>query len=159
MMMTAMPTMTMMMVAFCQLSVLARQNLPQQAGAPALHVPDTLFITMELIYMISSLNPASMYMLLQSSPRPHFRIMLCFSCFRGACSAPVSGGARCRCRQGLSVSYTDSKPQCSRSALSLPRSIKSLSAMLNPEEDVYDSNGYTTNKHWVKGCSPGPGDR
>ena len=30
-------------------------------------------------------------------------------------------------------------------------SIKHLSAMLNPEEDVYDSNGYTTNKHWVKG--------
>ncbi|CAE7254144.1 unnamed protein product [Symbiodinium pilosum] len=30
-------------------------------------------------------------------------------------------------------------------------SIKSMSAMLNPEQDVYDSNGYTTNKHWVSG--------
>ncbi|CAE7378917.1 unnamed protein product, partial [Symbiodinium necroappetens] len=29
--------------------------------------------------------------------------------------------------------------------------IKSMSAMLNPEQDVYDSNGYTTNKHWVSG--------
>ena len=34
----------------------------------------------------------------------------------------------------------------------LPRAIKSMSAMLNPEQDVYDSNGYTTNKHWVSGC-------
>ncbi|CAE7351814.1 unnamed protein product, partial [Symbiodinium pilosum] len=29
--------------------------------------------------------------------------------------------------------------------------ITSMSAMLNPEQDVYDSNGYTTNKHWVSG--------
>ena len=29
--------------------------------------------------------------------------------------------------------------------------IKHMSAMLNPEQDVYDSNGYTTNKHWVSG--------
>ncbi|CAE7717815.1 unnamed protein product, partial [Symbiodinium pilosum] len=29
--------------------------------------------------------------------------------------------------------------------------IKNMSAMLNPEQDVYDSNGYTTNKHWVSG--------
>ncbi|OLQ02897.1 hypothetical protein AK812_SmicGene14200 [Symbiodinium microadriaticum] len=32
------------------------------------------------------------------------------------------------------------------------QAIKSMSAMLNPEQDVYDSNGYTTNKHWVSGC-------
>ncbi|CAE7768454.1 unnamed protein product [Symbiodinium sp. CCMP2456] len=31
------------------------------------------------------------------------------------------------------------------------RSIKNMSAKLNPEQDVYDSNGYTTNKHWVSG--------
>ncbi|CAE7037279.1 unnamed protein product [Symbiodinium natans] len=30
-------------------------------------------------------------------------------------------------------------------------SIKNMSAKLNPEQDVYDSNGYTTNKHWVSG--------
>ncbi|CAE7212679.1 unnamed protein product [Symbiodinium natans] len=29
--------------------------------------------------------------------------------------------------------------------------IKYMSANLNPEQDVYDSNGYTTNKHWVSG--------
>ncbi|CAE7351799.1 unnamed protein product, partial [Symbiodinium pilosum] len=29
--------------------------------------------------------------------------------------------------------------------------ITHMSAMLNPEQDVYDSNGYTTNKHWVSG--------
>ncbi|CAE7037267.1 unnamed protein product [Symbiodinium natans] len=29
--------------------------------------------------------------------------------------------------------------------------IKYMSAGLNPEQDVYDSNGYTTNKHWVSG--------
>ncbi|CAE7245212.1 unnamed protein product [Symbiodinium natans] len=26
-----------------------------------------------------------------------------------------------------------------------------MSAMLNPEQDVYDNRGYTTNKHWVSG--------
>jgi len=31
------------------------------------------------------------------------------------------------------------------------RNIKNMSAKLNPEQDVYDSNGYTTNKHWVSG--------
>ncbi|CAE7511393.1 unnamed protein product [Symbiodinium sp. KB8] len=31
------------------------------------------------------------------------------------------------------------------------RGIKNMSAKLNPEQDVYDSNGYTTNKHWVSG--------
>ena len=30
-----------------------------------------------------------------------------------------------------------------------------MSAKLNPEHDVYDSNGYTTNKHWVSGGNPG----
>ncbi|CAE7929108.1 kz, partial [Symbiodinium sp. KB8] len=29
--------------------------------------------------------------------------------------------------------------------------IKSMSANLNPEQDVYDNRGYTTNKHWVSG--------
>ena len=29
--------------------------------------------------------------------------------------------------------------------------IKNMSAKLNPEQDVYDNRGYTTNKHWVSG--------
>ncbi|CAE7773559.1 unnamed protein product, partial [Symbiodinium necroappetens] len=29
--------------------------------------------------------------------------------------------------------------------------IHHMSAMLNPEQDVYDNRGYTTNKHWVSG--------
>ena len=31
--------------------------------------------------------------------------------------------------------------------------MKNMSAKLNPEQDVSDNRGYTTNKHWVSGSN------
>ena len=49
------------------------------------------------------------------------------------------------------VMMLEAKNETTHSWMKCFSSVKSMSAMLNPDEDVYDSNGYTTNKHWVRG--------
>ena len=53
--------------------------------------------------------------------------------------------------KGLVSSLTSDFDQKQFAWMTCFSTMKNMSAMLNPEHDVYDNRGYTTNKHWVSG--------